>query len=77
MQCWRFGIRPCKNRHAVVAIIDGNIKRAKINEGDCSLWRIENVLECLKFVALDDMLQLWGCHHSCKIDPSVFVIRAR
>jgi hypothetical protein len=36
-------------------------------------WRIENVLEVLKYVALDDLLQFRGCYHTSKIDPSVFV----
>ncbi len=47
--------------------------KAKTNEENSCPWRIENVLEVLKYVALDDMLQLRGCYHTSKIDPSVFV----
>jgi hypothetical protein len=63
----------CENRHAAVAIIGGHVMKAKTNEENSCPWRIENVLEVLKYVALDDMLQLRGCYHTSKIDPSVFV----
>ncbi len=62
-----------ENRHAVVAIIDGIMTHAKTNEENIYPWRIINVLELLKYVALDDLQQLRGCDHTCTIDPSVFV----
>ncbi len=62
-----------ENRHAVVAIIDGIMMKAKTNEENLTPWRIINVLELLKYVALDDLQQLRGCYHTCTIDPSVFV----
>ncbi len=63
----------CENWHAAVAIIDGHVAKAKTNEENSCPWTIENVLKVLKYVALDDMLQFWGCHHTFKIDASVFV----
>jgi hypothetical protein len=63
----------CENRHASVPIIDGHVAKAKTNEENSCPWRIENVLEVLKYVAFDDMLQFRGCYHTSKIDPSVFV----
>jgi hypothetical protein len=45
----------CENWHAVVAIIDGIMMQAKTNKDNLSPWRITNVLELLKYVALDDM----------------------
>ncbi len=63
----------CENRHAAVAIIDGHVAKAKTNEENSCPWRIENVLEVLKYVALNEQLQIWGCYHTSKIDPSVFV----
>jgi hypothetical protein len=62
-----------ENWHAVVAIIDGIMTQAKTNKENLSPWRIKNVFELLKYVALDDMQQLRGCYHTCKIDASVFV----
>ncbi len=66
-----------ENRHAVVAIIDGIMTQAKTNEENLSPWRIINVLELLKYVALDDLQQLRGCYHICTIDPSVFLGQSR
>jgi hypothetical protein len=63
----------CENWHAAVEIIDGHVVKAKTNEENSCPWRIENVLEVLKYVALDDMLQFRGCYHTSKIVPSVFV----
>jgi hypothetical protein len=42
-----------ENWHAVVAIIDGIIMQAKTNEENLSPWRIINVPELLKYVAVD------------------------
>jgi hypothetical protein len=47
----------CENWHAAVAIIDDHVTKAKSNEESSCPWRIESVLEVLKYVALDDMLQ--------------------
>jgi hypothetical protein len=33
----------------------------------------QNVRKLVKYVALDDIYQLWGCYLATKIDPSVFV----
>ncbi len=64
-----------KDRHAVVGMIDGFYLSAKQNgeTNSSSPWTIKNVCKLVKYVALDDIFQLQGCHLTTKINPSVFV----
>jgi hypothetical protein len=64
-----------EDRHSIVGMIDGFYLSAKQNgeTNSSSPWTITNVCKLVKYVALDDIFQLWGCYLTTKIDPSIFV----
>jgi hypothetical protein len=68
---WKY--MPAKQRHLVVALIDGFYEKAK-NEGEnATPWILNNVLELIKHVALENIQQLHGCYLTTKIDPTVLI----
>jgi hypothetical protein len=64
---------PAKQRHLVVALIDGFYEKAKDEGENTTPWILNNVLELIKHVALENIQQLRGCYLTMKIDPTVLI----